>query len=115
MANNWRNSRYDAVIVGSGPNGLAAGIRLQQAGLSTLIVEAKETLGGGMRTQELTLPGFRHDVCSAVHPLGVGSPFFKSLPLEAWGVTWIDPPFAYAHPRPDGGTAAVARSIEETA
>jgi phytoene dehydrogenase-like protein len=77
---------YDAIIVGSGPNGLAAGITLARQGWRVLLLEAKETIGGGMRTAELTLPGFRHDICSAIHPLGMGSPFFKSLPLlsMAW-------------------------------
>ena len=77
---------YDAIVVGSGPNGLAAAITMQQAGLSVLLVEAKDTIGGGLRSAELTLPHFVHDVCSAIHPLAVASPFFKTLPLEA---TWI--------------------------
>ncbi len=68
---------YDAVVVGAGPNGLAAAITLAQAGCKTLLIEAKETIGGGMRTAELTLPGFRHDICSAIHPLGVASPFLR--------------------------------------
>lgn len=75
---------YDAIVVGSGPNGLSAAIRLQQAGVSVLLLEAKETIGGGMRTAELTLPGFYHDICSAVHPMAVGSPF--SL-LYHWQIT----------------------------
>lgn len=106
---------YDAIIVGSGPNGLAAAIRLQQEGLSVLILEAKASVGGGMRTAELTLPGFKHDVCSAVHPMAVASPFFKTLPLQHYGLEFIYPEFSAAHPF-DGGTAAVlAKSIEETA
>ena len=76
---------YDAVVVGSGPNGLAAAITLARAGCSVLVLEANETIGGGMRSSELTLPGFLHDVCSAVHPLAAGSPFFKALPLERFG------------------------------
>src|SRR5436190_9145053 len=80
---------YDAVIVGSGPNGLAAGIRLAQQGLSVLVMEANKTVGGGTRSAELTLPGFVHDLCSAVHPLGLGSPFFRQLPLEKCGLKWI--------------------------
>ncbi len=74
---------YDAVVVGSGPNGLAAAITIAQAGRSVLLLEAKGTIGGGTRTEELTLPGFRHDVCSAIHPLALTSPFFRSLDLEA--------------------------------
>ena len=77
---------YDAIVVGAGPNGLAAAITLAREGLSVLVLEAKDTIGGGTRTAELTLPGFAHDVCSAVHPLGVGSPFFRSLPLDNYGL-----------------------------
>jgi phytoene dehydrogenase-like protein len=106
---------YDAVIVGSGPNGLAAAIALQQAGLSTLVVEAHETAGGGMRTAELTSMGFRHDVCSAVHPLGIGSPFFRSLPLARHGLRWIDSPTPLAHVLDDGHAVTLERSIDETA
>src|SRR5215471_10666131 len=106
---------YDAVVVGSGPNGLAAAIRLAQAKLSVLVLEANETIGGGTRSTELTLPGFVHDVCSAIHPLGLGSPFFRQLPLAKYGLTWIQPEFPLAHPL-DGGTAAVLeRSITKTA
>ena len=77
---------YDAIIVGSGPNGLAAAITLARAGCSVLVYEANATIGGGARSAELTLPGFLHDVCSAVHPLAAGSPFFKTLPLERFGL-----------------------------
>lgn len=106
---------YDAVVVGSGPNGLAAGILLQQSGLRVLILEAKETIGGGMRTAELTEPGFHHDICSAIHPLAAESPFFRTLPLADFGLEWIHPPLPLAHPF-DGGTAAVLeRSIGPTA
>ncbi|WP_077130076.1 phytoene desaturase family protein [Spirosoma montaniterrae] len=106
---------FDAVVVGSGPNGLAAAITLQHAGLSVLLLEAKKTVGGGMRTAELTLPGFRHDICSAIHPMGVNSPFFRQLPLSDFGLTYIEPPIAAAHPF-DNGTAALLRhSILETA
>ena len=77
-----KNQQYDAVIIGSGPNGLAAGILLAQNGLSVLIVEASEEIGGGVRSAELTLPGFTHDICSAIMPLTIASPFFKTLPLE---------------------------------
>jgi phytoene dehydrogenase-like protein len=103
---------YDAVIVGSGPNGLAAAIVLQQKGLSVLVLEAKSTIGGGLRSAELTLPGFVHDICSAVHPLAVGSPFFQTLPLEEHGLEFIYPPVAAAHPL-DGGTAALLEGTTE--
>ena len=89
---------HDAVVVGSGPNGLAAAITLAQAGCSVLVLEANATIGGGARSAELTLPGFVHDVCSAVHPLAAGSPFFKTLPLERFGLTWIQPEIPLAHP-----------------
>ena len=97
---------WDAVVVGSGPNGLAAAIVLAQSGASVLLLEAKETVGGGMRTAELTLPGFHHDVCSACHPMGVLSPFFRSLPLEEHGLRWVRPEASVAHPldgEPAGG------------
>src|SRR5256885_11274775 len=88
-----RMSAYDAIVVGSGPNGLAAAIVLARAGLSVLVREANETIGGGARSAELTLPGFKHDICSAVQPMAIASPFFRSLPLAAHGLEWIDPPF----------------------
>ncbi len=107
--------QYDAVVVGSGPNGLSAAITLQRAGLGVLLLEGKPTVGGGMRTAELTLPGFHHDVCSAIHPLGAGSPFFQTLPLADFGLTFTSPPVAAAHPL-DGGRAAVLRgSVADTA
>jgi phytoene dehydrogenase-like protein len=106
---------YDAIIVGSGPNGLAAGITLARQGWRTLLLEAKPTIGGGMRTAELTLPGFRHDVCSAIHPLGMGSPYFKGLPLAEYGLRWIQPDLPLAHPFDDGTAVAVHQSLEETA
>ena len=107
--------RYDAVVVGAGPNGLAAAIVVAQAGLSVLVAEAGETVGGGARTMALTLPGFAHDVCSAVHPMGVGSPFFQTLGLEQRGVEWVQPPAALAHPLDDGTAVLLERSVEETA
>src|SRR5213592_1395787 len=106
---------HDAVIVGSGPNGLAAAITLARAGCSVLVCEANATIGGGARSAELTLPGFLHDVCSAVHPLAAGSPFFKTLPLEQFGLEWIQPDIPLAHPL-DGGTAAcLHRDVDLTA
>ena len=106
---------YDAAIIGAGPNGLAAAIALAQAGRSVLVFEAAGTIGGGCRTKELTLPGFRHDVCSAIHPLAAASPFFRTLPLERYGLEWIYPPAALAHPLPDGTAALLSGSIEATA
>ena len=105
----------DAVVVGSGPNGLAAAITLAREGRSVLVLEAEATVGGGMRTAELTLPAFRHDVCSAIHPLVAGSPFFRTLPLTEHGLELVQPPAPLAHPL-DGGTAAVLeRSLDATA
>jgi len=106
---------YDAVVIGSGPNGLAAAITLARAGARVLVVEAKATPGGGMRTQEITLPGFRHDICAAIHPLGLASPFFRNLSLAGYGVEWILPPVSLAHPLDDGRAVAVTRGLDETA
>jgi phytoene dehydrogenase-like protein len=106
---------YDAVVVGSGPNGLSAAITLQQAGLSVLVLEAKAEIGGGLRSAELTLPGFMHDICSAVHPLAAGSPFFQSLPLAEHGLEFIYPPLSAAHPFDDGTAASLRPSVGETA
>jgi phytoene dehydrogenase-like protein len=108
-------NEYDAVIVGSGPNGLAAAIEIARAGRSVLVVEGAATIGGGMRTEELTLPGFRHDVCSAIHPMGIASPYLRSLPLEAHGLQWVFPEVQLAHPFDDGSAAVVLRSLEATA
>jgi phytoene dehydrogenase-like protein len=108
------SARYDAVVVGSGPNGLAAAITLARLGRSVQVIEARDTVGGGARTMALTLPGFHHDVCSTTHPLGVSSPFFRSLPLAEHGLEWIQPEAALAHPL-DGGRAALAvRSLDLT-
>jgi phytoene dehydrogenase-like protein len=106
---------YDAVVVGSGPNGLAAAITMARAGCSVLVCEANPTMGGGARSAELTLPGFVHDVCSAVHPLAAGSPFFKTLPLERFGLRWIQPEIALAHPLDDGSAACLHQDIDLTA
>jgi phytoene dehydrogenase-like protein len=106
---------FDAVVVGSGPNGLAAAIVLQQQGLSVLLLEGKDKIGGGLCTEELTVPGYLHDVCSAVHPMAAASPFFSSLPLQQFGLEYIYPEFAAAHPFDDGTTAILQRSIEKTA
>jgi phytoene dehydrogenase-like protein len=106
---------FDAVIVGSGPNGLAAAITLAQAGYSVQVREARPTVGGGMRSAELTLPGYIHDVCSAIHPLGMGSPFFRTLPLEQHGLRWIFPTVPAAHPLPDDTAVILNQSIDLTA
>jgi phytoene dehydrogenase-like protein len=103
----------DAVVIGSGPNGLAAAIRLAQAGKSVTVFEAEDTIGGGARSAELTRPGFIHDVCSAVHPLAVGSSFFRTLPLGRYGLEFIQPALPLAHPV-DGTTAVLRRSLSET-
>jgi phytoene dehydrogenase-like protein len=107
-------SAHDAIVVGAGPNGLAAAAALAEAGLSVLVKERNAEVGGGARTLPLTLPGYRHDHCSAIHPLGAGSPFFRTLPLGAHGVRWIEPPVAVAHPFDDGTAALVVRSFEDT-
>src|SRR5215813_10490372 len=106
---------YDAVVVGSGPNGLAAAITLARTGCSVLVCEANTTIGGGARSAELTLPGFLHDLCSAVHPLAAGSPFFKTLPLERFGLAWIQPEIPLAHPLNDGSAACLYRDVDFTA
>ena len=105
---------YDATVIGSGPNGLAAAITLAQNGKKVLVLEAKDTIGGGTRTAEITLPGFHHDICSAIHPLGIASPFFRNLPLKDFGLEWIFPPIAVAHPLDDGSAANLSNSVEES-
>jgi phytoene dehydrogenase-like protein len=107
--------QFDSVIVGSGPNGLAAAITLAQAGQSVLVLEAEPTIGGGMRSAELTLPGFTHDVCAAVVPLALASPFFRTLPLAQNGLAFIQPDAPLAHPLDDGTAVIVERSVEQTA
>src|SRR5215467_9743832 len=106
---------YDAIVIGSGPNGLAAAITLAQAGQVVALFEAKETIGGGCRTMELTLPGFMHDVCSAFHPMALDSSFFSTLPLEQFGLEMIQPSAPLAHPLDDGTAVMLERSIEMTA
>jgi phytoene dehydrogenase-like protein len=110
-----RADGFDAVIVGSGPNGLVAAVTMAEAGRRTLLVEAAETVGGGLRTEELTLPGFRHDVCATVLPLALASPAFRGLRLEADGVRWAHPPVAAAHPLDDGDAVLMHRDLDATA
>jgi len=106
---------YDAVVVGSGPNGLAAAIELAHNGQRVAVLEGRSTIGGGTRSAEITLPGFVHDLGSAIHPLGYASPFFGSLPLEDHGLEWVHPQAPLAHPLDGGEAAVLERSIEETA
>ncbi len=109
------DTELDAVVIGSGPNGLAAAIELARSGLSVVVYEADTEIGGGTRSAELTLPGFVHDVCSAVHPMGILSPFFSQLPLAEHGLEWIRPNLSVAHPMPDGDAVLLHRSLEQTA
>ncbi|RPK84088.1 NAD(P)/FAD-dependent oxidoreductase [Streptomyces clavifer] len=108
-------SMLDAVVVGAGPNGLTAAAELARRGFAVEVFEARETVGGGARTEELTLPGFRHDPCSAVHPLGIGSPAFDAMPLDRHGLQWLQPELALAHPFPDGSAAVLTGSVGESA
>jgi phytoene dehydrogenase-like protein len=108
-------NKHDAIVVGAGPNGLAAAIELTKRGKRVCVYEANETIGGGARSAALTLPGFVHDTCSAVHPLALGSPFFKNLSLTKYGLDFIHPPAAVAHPFDDGSAVLLRRSIDETA
>lgn len=103
---------FDAAVVGAGPNGLAAAVELARSGRKTLLVEAADEIGGGARTEELTLPGFKHDVCSAIHPAGVASPFFAEIGLE---IDWVQPPIPFSHPLDGGRATALRRSVTETA
>ncbi|MBC9909087.1 phytoene desaturase family protein [Chitinophaga varians] len=108
-------NNYDAIVVGAGPNGMAAAITLQQRGLQVCLLEAKDTVGGGMRTKELTLPGFHHDVCAAIHPMMGISPFFRSVPLQRFGLELVHPAVAAAHPFDDGRAAVLRSSLADTA
>lgn len=105
----------DVIVVGAGPNGLAAAVALGRGGHRVTVLEAADRIGGGTRTEPLTLPGFHHDVCSAVHPMGAGSPFFRQLPLADHGLEWLHPPVLLAHPFDDGTAAVLRRSTAETA
>jgi phytoene dehydrogenase-like protein len=112
---NSRTDVYDVIVIGSGPNGLSAAITVAQQGKSVVVYEAEKNIGGGARSAELTLPGFVHDLCSAVYPLAIGSPFFRSLPLARHGLEWIQPAAAAAHPFDDGTVVTLERSVEATA
>lgn len=107
-------TKYDAIIVGSGPNGFAAAITLQQQGLSTLIIEGADTIGGGMRSKELTLPGFKHDVCSAIHPMAMASSFMRSIPLADYGLSFEYAKYEAAHPLLGEEGGVLHRDLQET-
>ena len=107
--------QFDAVVIGSGPNGLAAAIALAQDGARVHVIEGAATVGGGMRTRELTLPGFHHDVCSAIHPMALASPFLKSLALDEHGLEFRFAEAAVAHPLDDAPAVALYRSVDRTA
>jgi phytoene dehydrogenase-like protein len=109
------DSAPDAVVVGAGPNGLAAAITLAREDRSVTVLERADEAGGGARSAELTLPGFVHDVCSAIHPFGRSSPFFAEAGLERFGLRWVEPPAAFAHPLDDGSAVIVTRDVDETA
>src|SRR5215471_3586195 len=104
----------DAIVIGAGPNGLSAAIELAEAGKSVWLYEANPTVGGSARSAELTLPGFVHDICSAVHPLAAVSPCFSRMPLDKYGLRFLYPAAALAHPFEDGSAILLTGSIEET-
>src|SRR5688572_31780767 len=104
----------DAVIVGAGPNGLTAAVILARAGLTVEVLEAAESIGGGCRTESLTLPGFRHDVCAAIHPMGIVSPIFRALRLQEYGVEWASAELPLVHPLEDGRVAVLSRKLSDT-
>ena len=106
---------YDAAVIGAGPNGLAAALTLAQAGRSVVLFEAAETIGGGTRSAQVTLPGFQHDLCSAIHPLGLASPYLRSLRLHEHGLSWIHSPVPLAHPLDDGSAVLLKRDPQSTA
>lgn len=106
---------FDVIVVGSGPNGLSAAITAQKAGLSVLLLEAKNEIGGGLRTEEITLPGFKHDICSAIHPMASISPFLNSVSLESYGLEFNYPEFSASHPFEDGTIAVLTKSVSKTA
>ena len=108
-------SSPDVVIVGAGPNGLTAAVLLSAAGLSVLVLERNARIGGSCRTEALTLPGFAHDVCGAIHPMGSVSPIFRRLPLDSHGLTWATAPLPLAHPLDNGEAAVLERSLDATA
>lgn len=110
-----RAEDFDAVVVGSGPNGLGAAVELARAGKKVKVIEAQPTFGGGARSAALTLPGFVHDLCSAIHPLAASSPFFTSMPLDQFGLEWMHPGSPLAHPLDDGTAAVLERSLDDTA
>lgn len=105
--------KYDAIIIGSGPNGLAAAITIQRQGLSTLLIEGADTIGGGMRTKELTLPGFKHDVCSAIHPMALGSPFMRNLPLSDFGLSFKSAEYQVAQPLDSGQSVLLHQDLNQ--
>src|SRR5262245_10908755 len=104
----------DAVIVGAGPNGLTAAAVLSAAGLSVLVLECQPRIGGSCRTEPLTLPGFAHDVCGAIHPVGVASPIFRALQLDRFGLEWVAAPLSLAHPLDDGRVAVLSQQTALT-